>query len=225
MSTSSIIPKLKELAGHLSQTFKRKPKSNSEMEDIPPRMPTVLCIIGCSVFAIVAFLIGIMVLLGYLIYHPSLPSFRVEEAALDSLLLDAKFVLTSEITILLRVHNPNNKVTLNYESLGFELQFEKHTISTYILGAFSQVPKNTTERLFVMSAQRVQLEANEGEDLSYSIQGNRVSYDFVGKVRTKAKFGHISSTKYWLHTTCQLEFSPPPLGNGTLVNRHCHSRK
>jgi hypothetical protein len=242
MSTTSTIPKLKKLARYLSHAFKRKPQSDQEGARKPHsdheesrtsesdkersrRILTWLCAIGGTILAIVVFLTGIIVLLGYLIFHPALPSFTVKAAALNTLLLDATFVLTSETTILLHVHNPNAKVTVNYESLRFELQFERHAISSYSLGAFSQVPKNTTERLFVMAANRVQLEANEGEDLSYCIQRNSVTYDFVGTVRTKAKFGHISSMKYWLHFRCHMEFNPPPIGNMTLTKSHCNSWK
>lgn len=226
--------KLSKLATYLCHTFKRKASSDHQQkpgepgkENSPPESisRTRILALLCAIFAIVAFLVGIIVLLGYLIFHPTVPKFTVKEASLNTLLLDASFVLSSQTTILLHVHNPNAKVAVYYESLRFELQFEKHAISIYNLGAFSQVPKNTTERLFVMAADQVQLEVNEGEDLSSSIQRNSVSYAFVGIVRTKAKFGSISSMKYWLHIRCHLDFNPPPIGNMTLVHSDCRSWK
>lgn len=238
-------PKLSKLTRYMTQSFKRKPGSDledyqRERDDIaaresanepilppPPRTnPLIwLCAIGCSILAILVILTGIIVLLGFLIYHPKLPSFTVKSAILDTLQLDKSFVLTSQTTILLHIHNPNAKVAVDYESVMFQLQFDKHEISNLTFPPFSQVPKNTSEWLFVMTADRVQLEVNEGEDMSYSIQRNDVSYDFVGTVRTKAKIGTITSIKYWLHITCTMEFTSPPLSNGSLVSSHCRSWK
>jgi len=183
-----------------------------------------VCAIGCSIFAILVILTGLIVLLGFLIFHPRLPSFTVKEATLNSLLLNTAFVLSSDATILLHIHNPNGKVAVDYEYLKFELQYERRALSNLTFAPFSQLPKNTTDWLFVMAARGVQLQAREGEDLSYNIQTNSIPYDFVGTVRTKAKFKSITSIKYWLHIRCTLEFLPP-LSNGTLVSSSCNSWK
>lgn len=244
MSTSTN-PKLNKLARFVTQSFKRKPALDPEDERrerddriakdaanqpiLPPPPSTNifiwLCAIGCSIFAILVILTGIIVLLGFLIYHPRLPSFTVKDATLTTLQLDKSFVLTSQTTILLHIENPNSKVAVDYESVMFQLQFAKHEISNLTFPPFSQKPKNSTEWLFVMTANKVQLEAIEGEDMSYSIQKDDVAYDFVGSVKTKAKIGTITSIKYWLHITCRMEFTPPPLGNGTLVTSQCKSTK
>lgn len=238
-------PKPNKLNRFVSQTFKRKPLSNQEEsaadrddqaareaanEGILPPPPRTnfliwLCAIGCSIFAILVILTGLIVLLGFLIFHPRLPSFTVKDATLNTLLLDSSFVLTSQATILLHIRNPNVKVAVDYESVRFELQFEKRAISNLTFPPFSQQPQNSTEWLFIMVANKVQLEAIEGEHLSYSIQTNSVSYNFVGSVRTKAKFGKITSIKYWLHINCNLQFNPPPISNGSLVSSGCNSWK
>jgi hypothetical protein len=239
-------PKMNRLARSLNQTFKRKQPSVQEEytrdpEDVaaresanepilPPPASTNICIwlcaISCSIFAIIVILTGLIVLLGFLIFHPRLPSFTVKEATLNTLLLDSSFVLSSQTTILLHIRNPNAKVAVDYESLRFELQFEKHALSNLTFSPFSQQTKNSTDWLFVMAASAVQLQPIEGEHLSYSIQSNSVTYDFVGTVRTKAKFGSITSIRYWLHIKCNLEFnSPSPVNNGSLVSSSCHSWK
>eukprot|EP01018_Ginkgo_biloba_P039031 Gb_40502 [translate_table: standard] len=243
MSISCTKPKITQFVRTVYQSFKRPPPidpdeqarnehaeavafANERILPPPPRTNIMIwcCAIGCSIFAVLVILAGLIVLIGYLAFHPRLPGFYVSNASLNSLLIDSNFLLSSDMTIYLTAHNPNTKIHLYYEYLKFDLLFDKQIMSTVIGTPFLQTTKNTTGMLFRMVTSAERLEPNMGVDVTAAIQKNLIMYDFQGTVRTKAMFGRIKSVKYWLHTKCHLEFSPPPIGNGTLLSHKCTSR-
>ncbi|GLJ49559.1 hypothetical protein SUGI_1051150 [Cryptomeria japonica] len=230
------------------KSWKRKPKPGEEAQHSgpladeslaahaddpigppPPRTNVMMwcSVIFCAVVCIIIILGGLVVLISYLAFHPHIPKFNVMRGSLNSIILDQSFILSSDATLLIEAHNPNDKIQITYEYIKFELQFEKRTISKVSLvnAQIIQPPKNTTGFLLDMNTVALQLEAREGEDLSVLLQKNRIDFDLKGTIKTKSRFGSITSVKYWVYTSCKLAFSPPPVGNGTLLTRQCSSTK
>lgn len=193
-----------------------------------PRPPRTNIFVWCAawicslvVFAII--LAGLVVLIGYLLFHPKLPTVAIQEAILKRILLDpSTHFMNAEMVALLKFTNPNARVDVKYEYLNFKLFFRSDMIATQVLEPLTQSTGDSSLRSLDLVSNHAELTPLSAEILVAQAQNNTIFYELFGTLRTVAKLGGLASIPYWLYVDCQLEFSTPP--NGVFRYHKCTSR-
>lgn len=204
-------------------------KKYAEQHVLPRPRRTNICIwctaLMCSLIVIAIILSGLAVLIGYLLFHPKLPSWDVTKASLNYIALDTTtFLYNSKMVALLSVNNHNDRVDVRYEYINFKLFFRNDVVTTQVLEPFAQRRGNSTDlKVIDMVSNDAEITPLSAQIMVSQARNGSIEYKLFGTVRTVAKLGGIARIPYWLNVNCLLHFTTPP--NGVLQDHKCTSTR
>ncbi|KAF3773365.1 hypothetical protein EJ110_NYTH55486 [Nymphaea thermarum] len=168
--------------------------------------------IVCAFIWLVVIVAGVIVLVIYLVFHPTEPKVDIASGTLNALYLDGGTFLNADLTLLMNLTNHNSKVHIKFQSISFTLFFDNALIATravepFAMGSHESALANVE---FVTSA--VYLSPNEVQELQNEVKNNRVRLKVEGAFETGFKLGRLRRVYRWTFWQCNLAFADPPSG-------------
>ncbi|KAF5177920.1 Late embryogenesis abundant protein [Thalictrum thalictroides] len=184
--------------------------------------PVVWCgAIICTIIAIAVIIAGLVLFVGYMIIHPTVPFITITYAHLDKFDFDQVGQMDIQITLVVKAENDNSQAHATFSNLRFFLYFQRLQIAELTAEAFD-VPKNKSKELqYIVPSLSIPLERQAMEEVDASLKLGRIAFDLKGAVRTQWRIGVIGSVKFWSNMSCQLKFLTV---NGTSINSRCSSK-
>ncbi|KAK7292884.1 hypothetical protein RJT34_15739 [Clitoria ternatea] len=166
----------------------------------PPKRQHCICI---TVFLL---LLGIILLILWLAYHPSKPRFAVASAAVYGLNVTSVPPLVSaamQFNVLIR--NPNRRVSIYFDRLYAYVSYREQPITPRVVLPPLFLEKHATVSLSpeiggATVPATVEMVSELGMDQNYGVVG--VKLVFVGRLRWKS--GDINSAHYGLYVKCDI---------------------
>lgn len=90
--------------------------------------------LGANVVSFVV--VGLVILVLHLVFRPRPPDFRVESLSLSNFSLASTSSLTGICDVRFAFSNPNNKLSILYDSVGSALYYKSELISSTLLPPF-----------------------------------------------------------------------------------------
>ncbi|KAJ1390630.1 Late embryogenesis abundant protein [Sesbania bispinosa] len=159
----------------------------------------------CICITIFFLLLGIILLILWLAYHPSKPQFTVTSAAIYGLNTTTPpfMSISTQFTILIR--NPNRRVSIYFDSLSAFVSYRNQPITPHIMLPPLYLDKHSAVS---MSPQiggtpvPVSVDVSNGlaVDESFGVVGLKLA--FLGRLRWKT--GDIKSSHYGLYVKCDI---------------------
>ncbi|CAN8252960.1 unnamed protein product [Cochlearia groenlandica] len=176
----------------------------------------------CFIFSILLIFFGIATLILFLALRPRTPVFDIANAKLNTILFESPEYFNGDMALQINFTNPNKKLGLGFENLSIELWFSNKKIATQGLMSFSQRNRKTRLVTIQLISNLVFLPVNHIVELKRQVMSNRVEYEIRSTFKVKAVLGIIRYS-YWLHGSCQIQLSSPPMGG--LVSRNCTTKR
>ncbi|KAK1376610.1 Proline-rich receptor-like kinase [Heracleum sosnowskyi] len=202
-------------------------QQQSSVQRIPPprkTKPFTWCIaILCAIFWIIIILVGLIVLIIYLLYHPKSPKFDVAGATLNAAYLDMGFLLNADVTFLANFTNPNKKVNVNFKHIIINLYFDGIPIATRYIDHFHVRRAQYHLANVHMVTSQVRLSPVHSQKLKKQIESGKVKFDIQGLFKAKSKLGNVLKYSYSLYGHCSIVMTGPP--NGVLVAKTCSAKR
>ncbi|KAL1828702.1 hypothetical protein ACET3Z_007114 [Daucus carota] len=199
----------------------------SSVQRIPPprkTKPFTWCIaILCAIFWIIIILVGLIVLIIYLAYHPKSPKFDVAGATLNAAYLDMGYLLNADITFLANFTNPNKKVNVNFKHIIINLYFDGIPIATRYIDHFHVRRQQYHLASVHMVTSQVRLSPVHSQKLKKQIASGKVQFDIKGLFKAKSKLGNVLKYSYSLYGHCSIVLTGPP--TGVLVAKTCYTKR
>ncbi|KAL5550045.1 hypothetical protein UlMin_000221 [Ulmus minor] len=187
-----------------------------------PTNPLIWCgAVICTIIAIAVIITGIVVFIGYLVLHPSVPVISVASAHLDHFSNDQAGLLETQLTINIKAENDNAKAHASFSKTQFVLSFQGIPIARLVVGSFN-VPKNdSVEFHYEVASSSIPLNSEEMKQVDLALKQDLIVFDLKGNSRARWRVGLLKTVKFWCHLDCQLKFHP---FNGSYMNSKCTSR-
>ncbi|KAM6551068.1 hypothetical protein CsatB_000876 [Cannabis sativa] len=184
--------------------------------------PLVWCIaILCTVVAIAVIIVGLVVFVGYLVIHPSVPVISVVTAHLDKLQNDLAGLFETQLTIYVKAENDNAKAHASFSDTSFVLSFEGIAIARLVADPFDVAKNGSVEFPYRVESSSIPLNPEEMLQVDLALKQDKITFDLKGSSRARWKVGLLGSVKFWCHLNCRLKFHPL---TGVYVNSPCTSR-
>ncbi|PIA31170.1 hypothetical protein AQUCO_05200045v1 [Aquilegia coerulea] len=184
--------------------------------------PLVWCAaIICTIIAVAVIIAGLVVFIGYMIIHPTVPFITITYAHLDNFNYDQVGQMDIQITVVVKAENDNAKAHATFSDLSFFLYFQRLQIAELTADAFDVLKNTSTELQYIVPSLSIPLERTAMEEVDASLKQGRIAFDLKGAVRTRWRIGVVGSVKFWSHLSCQLKFLTV---NGTSINSRCSSK-
>ncbi|KAH7577405.1 hypothetical protein ACOSP7_001702 [Xanthoceras sorbifolium] len=188
----------------------------------PRTNPLVWCAaILCTIISIAVIITGIVVFIGYLIIHPRVPVISVINANLDRMLYDPAGLLETQITIVVRMKNDNQKAHASFSETKLSLLFDGLTIAILRADPFDVRKNSSVDFNYVVQSNPIPLDPEQQELVDMSLKEDRITFVLKGSARARWRIGPLGSVKFWSHLNCQLRFHPL---NGTWIPSRCSSK-
>ncbi|CAH8317833.1 unnamed protein product [Eruca vesicaria subsp. sativa] len=203
-----------------------EPREEDRVTLRPPRSsrtnPLIWCVAGlCFVFSLVLIFFGIATLIVFLAVKPRTPEFDIPNASLHTIYFVSPVYFNGELSMVMNFTNPNKKMEVRYEKLTIELFFFDKKIAMQGVQPFSQRKRETRlEPIRLISS--LVLPVNHALELSREVQNNKIEYQIRGTFKVRAHFGLIHYP-YWLHVSCHLQMTGPPIG--ILISHNCTTKR
>jgi hypothetical protein len=182
----------------------------------------------CGLLVTSIVVLGIAALIVWLILRPiRAPQYTVENIQFQSFNLSTppqqSGVLNSDILLTIQANNPNKKIGIIYESITTTAFFDGNELGSGVIPPFYQGHQNITTVTSHLSIVNYALTQSDSDSLKTDIGHNSVPLEVRTSVKAKVKIGAFKSFSFWVHVTCNLNFSPPSLSspNGTVINKSC----
>lgn len=180
-----------------------------------------------TTIAIFFLLAAIAVLLVWLVYHPTPPSFVVVDAAVLDMNATSSNAVSATIRFTVAAHNPNRRVSIYYDRMTAYVAYRNEAITPPLpLPSLFQGHGSTVATGATLSGAAVPVSRSSAAGLAregaYGLVGLRLV--LLGRLRWKA--GAIRSGRYGLYVKCDLmvgvkkghERQAPLLGNPDCSN-------
>ncbi|KAL8111726.1 hypothetical protein AgCh_019438 [Apium graveolens] len=202
-------------------------QQQSSVQRIPPprkTKPFTWCIaILCAIFWVIIILVGLIVLIIYLLYHPKSPKFDVAGATLNAAYLDMGYLLNADVTILANFTNPNKKVNVNFKHIIINLSFDGIPIATRYIDHFHVRKAQYHLANIHLVTSQVRLSPVHSQKLKKQIESGKVKFDIKGLFKAKSKLGNVLKYSYSLYGHCSIVMTGPP--NGVLRAKTCGTKR
>lgn len=184
--------------------------------------PLVWCLaILCTVVAIAVIITGIIVFVGYLVIHPSVPVISVVSAHLDKIQNDLAGLLEAQLTIVVKAENDNAKAHASFSDTNFVLSFQGISIARLVADPFEVAKNGSVEFPYKVESSSIPLSPEEMQQVDMALKQDQITFDLKGSSRARWRVGLLGSVKFWCHLNCQLKFHPL---TGIYMNSPCTSR-
>ncbi|GMN47635.1 hypothetical protein TIFTF001_016803 [Ficus carica] len=184
--------------------------------------PVVWCMaIVCTAVAIAVIVTGIVVFVGYLVIHPSVPVISVVSAHLDKIQNDIAGLLEAQLTIVVKAENDNTKAHASFSDMSFVLSFQGVDIAQLVAGPFDVAKNESQEIPYKVVSSSIPLNPEEMQQVDLALKADLITFDLKGHTRARWRVGILGSVKFWCNLNCQLKFHPL---NGSYMNSPCTSR-
>uniref|UniRef100_A0A803QHI9 Uncharacterized protein n=1 Tax=Cannabis sativa TaxID=3483 RepID=A0A803QHI9_CANSA len=171
--------------------------------------PLVWCIaILCTVVAIAVIIVGLVVFVGYLVIHPSVPVISVVTAHLDKLQNDLAGLFETQLTIYVKAENDNAKAHASFSDTSFVLSFEGIAIARLVADPFDVAKNGSVEFPYRVESSSIPLNPEEMLQVDLALKQDKITFDLKGSSRARWKVGLLGSVKFWCHLNCRLKFHP-----------------
>ncbi|KAK2661885.1 hypothetical protein Ddye_000459 [Dipteronia dyeriana] len=184
--------------------------------------PLVWCVaILCTIISIAVIIVGIVIFIGYLVIHPRVPVISVVNANLDTILYDHAGIMETQITIVVRLKNGNEKAHSSVSETKFRLLFDGLPIAILRADPFDVRKNSSIDFNYVVQSNPIPLDPEQQEIVSWALKQDHISFDLKGSARTRWRVGILGSVRFWCHLNCMLHFHP---SNGTWIPSRCSSK-
>ncbi|KAF1861554.1 hypothetical protein Lal_00025916 [Lupinus albus] len=173
--------------------------------------------------AFICIILAIAVIVtGFLIIHPRVPTISIAHAHLDLFRNDYAGLLQTQITILVVAQNGNAMANATFSDIRFNISYQSHDIAILVANRF-EVPKNSSKYLnYVVQASSIPFNPDQMGNVGYSWKRNIVAFDLKGNARAQWKVGPIGSFKFRCHVECTIKFHP--LNGSYIPSKSCTSK-
>lgn len=175
-----------------------------------------------TTIAIFLLLAAIAVLIVWLVYHPTAPTFVVVDAAVVDMNATSSNAVSTTIQFTVAAHNPNRRVSIYYDRMTAYVAYRNEAITPQLpLRPLFQEHGSTVATVATVGGAAVPVSQASAAGLAgeraYGVVGLRLV--LLGRLRWKA--GAIRSGRYGLYVKCDLmvgvkrghERQAPLLGN------------
>ncbi|KAH7433679.1 hypothetical protein KP509_07G080900 [Ceratopteris richardii] len=190
----------------------------------------------CCVFGFVltlVILIGVLVGVFFLVFHPKLPKYTVTNATLRRFELNnatsnsngspqGTVFLTAELDLTVQMKNPNKKIGIDYRSIHAAFFYDSLDIGEGSIPGFYQGHKNTTDVNLVMMGRDIPLTPTFASELSRTLANDdSLTLHTRAIVRLRIKLGRWKLHTWKVRIKCGLQISNPTRGNVRLLHNSC----
>ncbi|XP_010536072.1 PREDICTED: uncharacterized protein LOC104811158 [Tarenaya hassleriana] len=162
----------------------------------------------CALISVAVIFGGIAVFVGYLVIHPRIPIISVVNAHLDLLRYDISRVMETQITIIVRAENDNEKAHATFEDTEFHLSFGGKYIAILKAAPFKVGKNSSLDFSYVVQSYPVPLGPTEMQMIDYALKQDVITFDLKGDSRTRWRVGPFGSVRFWCDLNCELNFRP-----------------
>ncbi|MED6181945.1 hypothetical protein PIB30_024134 [Stylosanthes scabra] len=164
-----------------------------------PKREHYLCLI------VTLLLLGIIILIIWLAYHPTKPHFTVASAAIFGLNATSPPLLAVTMQFSILIRNPNRRVSIYFDSLNAFVSYRDQPITPRVMLPPLYLEKHSTVALSPViggSPVPVSPEVSNGliQDEGYGVVGLKLA--FLGRLKWKA--GDIRSAHYSIYVKCDM---------------------
>lgn len=178
--------------------------------------------IVCAIIWLAIIVIGVIVLVMYLVFHPTEPKVNIASGTLNALYIDSGMFLNADLTLLMNFTNHNTKVHFKFQFISFNLYFDNILIATRTMEPFAMASRKYTLANVEFVTSGVYLQPNEVQELRNEVNNNRVRLKLEGAFQTGFKLGRLRRVYRWTFWRCNLAFADPPIG-ALLTPLNCDS--
>lgn len=159
----------------------------------------------CICITIFFLLIGIILLVLWLAYHPSKPHFTVTNAAIYGLNATTPPFISTTMQFTIFIRNPNKRVSIYFDSLSAYVSYRNQPITPHVMLPPLYLETHATVSLSPqLGGTPVPVSAGVlnglAVDQGYGVVGMKLA--FLGRLRWKT--GDIKSAHYGLYVKCDL---------------------
>lgn len=176
----------------------------------------------CFIFSILLIIFGIATLILFLAVRPRTPIFDISNAKLNTIYFESPVYFNGDMLLLVNFTNPNKKLDVRFENLSIDLWFSDKKIASQGVVPFSERNRKTRLEPIRLISNLVFLPVNHAVELKRQVMSNKIDYEIRSSFKVKAALGIIHYS-YWLHGSCQLQLTSPPIGD--LVYRNCTTKR
>lgn len=175
----------------------------------PPRRrrnPCCCCLawIFCPLILLIV-LIAIAAGVFYIVYRPQIPKYSLNGISVNRLNITRDLRLSSDLTVTVRAQNTNKKIGIFYEDGNrLAVLYSGKVISSGIIPAFYQAPRNTTLVQIKMTASRVPFTAALKSALDTDQTKGSVPLDVEMDEPVRLKIGSLKTPKVTIQIRCKL---------------------
>ncbi|KAJ9174993.1 hypothetical protein P3X46_013580 [Hevea brasiliensis] len=169
--------------------------------------PLLWCLaLVCSVLAVAVIIAGIVVFVGYLVYHPRIPIISVVGAHLNLFQYDLAGVLVTQVNIVVRTENDNTRAHASLSDMKLTLIFDGIEIAKLMAEAYEVRKNSSVDFNFLATSAPIPLNPQQMKDVDVFLNEDEVRFDLKGNVRARWRVGLLGSIKFQCHLNCQLSF-------------------
>lgn len=162
-----------------------------------------------------------VVFIGYLAIQPKVPFVSVTYAHVDKFeYITQSSVLNTEISIVFKAQNDNAKAHVSFSEFVYYLKFHGLIIAKLQNHAFEVNKNDSVTFNYDVKSYSIPLDLYHSAMVDRSYRENRISFDLIGRTRTRWRVGPFKSVKFWLHLNCELKFQL----DGINVDSHCTTK-
>jgi hypothetical protein len=193
-------------------------------------------IVFLSIFLLLVLAVGTAALVLWLVYHPKIPHYSVEDAQIIKLKVASgngdssnvgqpiqNPILNTDILLTIQAQNPNHKIGISYSQISIDGTYQGASVGQCNIPGFYQAVDNTTTLSARLNVTNSQLTGSQGTAMQTDISNNDIG--LLGRVDVKVglKIGSWTTPHVWIHVECNIQVSPPtsPQG-GKLLSKSCH---
>ncbi|KAH7835004.1 hypothetical protein Vadar_021943 [Vaccinium darrowii] len=175
----------------------------------------------CTVIAIAVIIAGITVFVGYIAIRPKVPFISVSYTHLDAFDYDQTGLLTTQVTIIIKWENDNERAHASFYDAKFILSLHGTMIAKLVAAPFDVRKNSSLELAYTVKASPIPLTPDQMVIVDMSLKEDFVTFELRGTARTRWRVGLVGSVKFWLHVDCKLHFVPSTSNSTGL---YCSSR-
>ncbi|XP_021625061.1 uncharacterized protein LOC110624261 [Manihot esculenta] len=175
----------------------------------------------CSFLAVGAIIGGVVVFVGYLLYHPRIPVISIVDAHLNLFQYDLAGVLVTQVMIIVRSENDNTRAHASLSDMKLTLIFDGLEIAKLVAEHYEVRKNSSVDFNFVATSDSIPLNPEQMKDVDVFLNEDEVRFDLKGNVRARWKVGILGSIRFRCHLECQLRFQK---SSGDYIPHRCTSK-
>ncbi|XP_062104555.1 uncharacterized protein At1g08160-like [Humulus lupulus] len=147
-------------------------------------------------------LVGLAVLIIWLVLRPKRLVFSVEDASVHNFHLSNDNHLNATFDFVVRSYNPNTKVSIYFDSIESDLNYDDQTLAFSTVSPFFQPRRNVTRLQVKLTASSTALFSSVSKDLRLEKKSGEVELNLDLKARIRYRVGVWKSSHRTLKIFC-----------------------